>query len=110
MNTLIAIFLAIFNSLWVAALLAGLVWLAMRFAHQINAATRFAIWWAVLAVVMILPALPRLISTAWQGLEPEPLAVSLPRFASVPPPTPVMALPPLVTVAPHVARWPLWLA
>ena len=39
------------NSLWEAALLAALVWLALRFAPRMNAATRFAIWWAALGVV-----------------------------------------------------------
>lgn len=52
------ILIALLNSLWQAALVAGVVWLALRFL-RVNAATRYAIWWAVLAVTLALPAAPR---------------------------------------------------
>ena len=51
MNTLSTVLMALMNSLWQSALLAALVWLALRFAPRVSAATRFAIWgqrWASL--------------------------------------------------------------
>ena len=63
MNTILAILSAVVNSLWQALAVAVLVWLALRFMPRINAATRYAIWWAALGVVLILPVAPRLIST-----------------------------------------------
>jgi bla regulator protein blaR1 len=50
---------------WIAALLNSLgpacgmtvcVWAVLKFAPRVNAATRHAIWWVVLAVVVLLPA------------------------------------------------------
>ena len=64
MNAIMAVLMAVLNSLWEAALLAALVWLALRFVSRMNAATRFAIWWAALGIVLILPAAPRMIAAA----------------------------------------------
>jgi beta-lactamase regulating signal transducer with metallopeptidase domain len=50
--------LAILNSFWQAAVLAAGVWLALRLARGTNAATRHALWWAVLAVIVVLPFIP----------------------------------------------------
>ena len=50
--------LAILNSFWQAAALAAGVWLALRLVRGTNAATRHALWWAVLAVVVALPFIP----------------------------------------------------
>jgi hypothetical protein len=63
MITLSSVLVAILNSLWAAALLVALVWLALRFAPGVNAATRFAIWWVALGVVLILPAAPGMIAS-----------------------------------------------
>lgn len=46
---------AVLNSLWQAAAVAAAVWLLLRLTPRINAATRYAVWWAVLAVVVLLP-------------------------------------------------------
>ncbi|MBZ5632737.1 MAG: M48 family metalloprotease [Acidobacteriia bacterium] len=52
-------FVALLNSLWQSAALALLVWAALRFLPRVNvrlnAATRCAVWWAVLAAVVLLP-------------------------------------------------------
>ena len=53
-ETLVAAFL---NSLWQTAAIAALVWTIFRFARTFNAATRHGVWWAVLAVVILLPVL-----------------------------------------------------
>jgi uncharacterized protein (TIGR03435 family) len=63
MNEILAILTAIINSLWQAAAVAAIVWVALRFWPRTNAATRYAIWWATLAVVLILPAAPRFIAS-----------------------------------------------
>ena len=49
------IFEALLNSLWQAVLVAAAVWLLLKLTPRINAATRHAVWWAVLAVVVLLP-------------------------------------------------------
>ncbi|HXB67380.1 MAG TPA: M56 family metallopeptidase [Candidatus Acidoferrales bacterium] len=46
---------AVLNSLWQAAAVAAVVWLLLKWTPRINAATRYAVWWAVLAVVVLLP-------------------------------------------------------
>jgi beta-lactamase regulating signal transducer with metallopeptidase domain len=57
-----AVLSAEMNLLWQGAALAGLAWLVLRYVVRTNAATRHAIWWAVLAVVLVLPALPWLLT------------------------------------------------
>jgi beta-lactamase regulating signal transducer with metallopeptidase domain len=56
-------FAALLNSLWQSAAMALLVWAALRFLPRlnitINAATRCAVWWAVLAAVVFLPLAPQ---------------------------------------------------
>jgi len=63
MNILGTTFAALLNSLWQSAALALLVWAALRFLPRlnvrINAATRCAVWWAVLAAVVLLPITPQ---------------------------------------------------
>jgi uncharacterized protein (TIGR03435 family) len=58
MTIFLEILAAALNSLWEAALVAALVWLGLRFIRT-NAATRYIVWWAALAVVLVLPAVPR---------------------------------------------------
>jgi uncharacterized protein (TIGR03435 family) len=59
MRAVPVIVIALLNSLWQSGILAALVWAALKFARRINAATRYAIWWIVLAVVLVLPLAPR---------------------------------------------------
>ena len=63
MNFLGTAFAALLNSLWQSILIAALVWAALRFLPRlhvrINAATRCAVWWAVLAAVVLLPIAPQ---------------------------------------------------
>jgi uncharacterized protein YjbI with pentapeptide repeats/beta-lactamase regulating signal transducer with metallopeptidase domain len=45
----------LFNSLWLSALLAGVVWLVLRFIPNINATTRYAAWTLCLLACVMLP-------------------------------------------------------
>jgi beta-lactamase regulating signal transducer with metallopeptidase domain len=47
---------AILNTLWLALAVAAVLWFALGLSPRVDAATRHAAWWAVLAVVMLLPA------------------------------------------------------
>ena len=47
------------NSYWLAIAVAAAAWVALKFAPRMNAATRHAIWWVVLAIVLVLPFAPR---------------------------------------------------
>jgi beta-lactamase regulating signal transducer with metallopeptidase domain len=53
-----ALLSGVLNSLWLAALVATIAWLAMRYAPRMNAATKHALWWAVLFTVLALPVAP----------------------------------------------------
>jgi uncharacterized protein (TIGR03435 family) len=111
MNTIMAVLIAVLNSLWEAALLAALVWVVLRFTPRMNAATRFAIWWAALGVALILPAAPRVIAAARESSQPATIQATRPRYAASPAPVHVVELAPLVTAGPRrTARWPLWVA
>src|SRR5215469_9932579 len=46
---------AVLNTLWLALAVAAVIWLALRLMPRVNAATRHAIWWAVLALVVLMP-------------------------------------------------------
>ncbi len=46
---------AVLNTLWLALAVAAVMWFALRLMPRINAATRHAVWWAVLALVVIMP-------------------------------------------------------
>ena len=104
MNSMTEILLAVANSLWVAALIAGLTWLVLSGLAKanvtINAATRHWIWWAVLAVVLILPAVPR--HVALRRIHPAVAPAVLPPALPDPP-----AL--LVVPAQHAPLWPICL-
>ena len=106
MNEILAILTAVINSLWQAAVVAAIVWAALRFWPRTNAATRYAIWWATLAVVLILPAAPRLITTIRHRTV---TAAAKPQAAA----TPASAAPSrveliVIPAAPRrAARWPI---
>src|SRR5436189_3509141 len=55
MNTVL---LAILNTLWQSVAIAAAVWLLLKLARGTNAATRHAVWWVTLAMVVMLPFLP----------------------------------------------------
>ena len=46
---------AILNTLWLAFAVAAVIWISLRLMPRVNAATRHAVWWAVLALVVMLP-------------------------------------------------------
>jgi beta-lactamase regulating signal transducer with metallopeptidase domain len=48
---------AFLNTLWQTGAIALLAWAALRWTPRINAATRGAVWWAVLAFVVLLPVI-----------------------------------------------------
>jgi beta-lactamase regulating signal transducer with metallopeptidase domain len=47
--------LAILNSLWIVTAVTAAVALAMKASPRVNAATRYAVWWSVLGMVVALP-------------------------------------------------------
>jgi uncharacterized protein (TIGR03435 family) len=114
MRIVIEILAAVLNSLWQAALVAGVVWLTLRllrgpFINPLNAATRYAIWWAVLVVTLALPAAPTVMAW-WHARTPQAPGAN----AKAPAPHPNIA--PLVEEQPAIvtlreeraARWPAW--
>jgi beta-lactamase regulating signal transducer with metallopeptidase domain len=54
MNVVMEVFL---NTIWQTAIVALLAWAVLRWLPRINAATRVAVWWAVLAFIVMLPVL-----------------------------------------------------
>jgi beta-lactamase regulating signal transducer with metallopeptidase domain len=56
---MIPILTAFVNTFWEAIAVAAGLALLLRVARGTNAATRHVLWWAVLAVVVLLPAIPR---------------------------------------------------
>src|SRR5947209_8193672 len=73
MNTVLLAFL---NTIWQSTAIAAAVWLLLKLARGTNAATRHAVWWATLAVVILLPIVPK--RTAVVGTAPEPIMVAAP--------------------------------
>jgi uncharacterized protein (TIGR03435 family) len=103
--------LAVLNSLWQAVVVAAVAWATLRLTRKINAATRYAIWWAVLAVVLALPFAPGA-ARWWQarGRAAEPAAVNRPAPARAAIPS-NEDRPAIVTLTEQrSARWPLWIA
>src|ERR1700687_6194712 len=97
------VFAALLNNLWQGAAMALLVWAALRLLPRmkitINAATRCAVWWAVLAAVVLLPLAPQ----SSKVLPATPAA----SFDAAPVPTPaapVPAVPPQVYTSPAPTR------
>lgn len=72
----------VLNGLWLGVLLTAVVWLVWRYAKRTNASTGYAIWWSVLAMVVMLP----LLATGPSGYRvssPEPEAQAMPIASSV---------------------------
>jgi uncharacterized protein (TIGR03435 family) len=115
MNTLSTVLMTLMNSLWQAALLAALVWLALRFAPRMSAATRFAIWWAALGVVAFLPAAPRMITAAREWSEPATLRSTRPISLSrqqvrIVDAAPLIIVEPARRASTSEHSWPGWIA
>ncbi len=90
MNTVTAVAGALLNTLWQATLLALLVWLGTSLARErLNAATRAIVWWIALAVVLLLPCVPRRVPTP---MPPQPRPATAAPF-------PVRVAPPFATPA-----------
>jgi bla regulator protein BlaR1 len=98
MNAMIAILIAVLDTLWLAVAVAAAVWLTLRWANKINAATRFVIWWVTLGVVLILPAASQFAASARGWLKPAIIASARPLYAPPPGPVTVIELTPLVSV------------
>ena len=47
--------MAVLNTLWQAIAVAAVMWFILRLMPRVNAATRHAVWWAVLALVVLMP-------------------------------------------------------
>src|SRR6185295_7966036 len=93
-NILGTVFASLLNSLWQSAAMALLVWAALRFLPRmglkINAATRCAAWWAVLAAILILPLTPQ---RAKVFSPPAPPVAQDVLVRATPAPQPVVAAP-----------------
>ena len=111
MNVIMGILPAFLNSLWQAGLLAALVWLTLRLAPRINAATRFAIWWAALGVVVLLPVAPRMIATVRTIFKAPPVKSTKHVHTAAPTPIQGTSLPVLViTEGRNSTQWRMWIA
>ncbi len=63
---------AFLNTLWQAGAIALLAWAVLRWTPRINAATRVAVWWAVLAFVILLPVVRGLRELPGESPAPRP--------------------------------------
>jgi uncharacterized protein (TIGR03435 family) len=68
------ILVAVLNSFWQAAVLAALVWLALRALPGVNASTRYVIWFAALLLLLVLPAVPVIVESLHLDVRSEPIA------------------------------------
>ena len=46
---------AVLNTMWLALAVAAWMWFVLRLMPRVNAATRHAVWWALLALVVLMP-------------------------------------------------------
>ena len=116
-----SVFVAVLNSLWPAAGVTVASWLPLKFTPRISAATRFVVWWAVLAAVLLLPLMQEF-GAERQKTPDTPIASSLPMES----PNPAVAAPreilsgaaavpapasrgPALPVQLRAAAWPLWI-
>jgi beta-lactamase regulating signal transducer with metallopeptidase domain len=51
---------AVLNTLWLALAVVTVMWFALRLMPRVNAATRHAVWWTVLALIVLMPLATRL--------------------------------------------------
>ena len=108
---------AVLNTLWLALTLAAAMWFVLRLMPRVNAATRHAVWWAVLALIVLLPVaalLPRPASPAPSPARTERPIQTSSQSSSAPKPLPLagastlrpMASAPQPAVHPRAAAWP----
>ncbi len=114
MNHIPQILVAVLNSLWQGSIVAALVWATLRLLGRtrmsVNAATRYVIWWATLAVILLLPAAPLIVQAL--RARPQPAARTIVKAApslSFPPSTPEQTPAILVIKEQPSATWPLWI-
>jgi len=107
---------AVVNSLWQAVAVAAAAWMAMRFTHGMNAATRHTLWWAVLAMVVVLPVAPvvapAVLSPASSPVEQlRDQNQARPEEPAAPPQieAPIAADPPPAPLEIRAGTWPLWI-
>src|SRR5215469_12755461 len=100
------IFPAILNGIWQSAVLASALWLALRYARRVGAATRYAIWWMTLAAVMALPFLALKPHARPAPMAPAIATPTLERFHHLNSPT-IAAPDAMVTIEEsRSAQWP----
>ena len=125
--------MAVINTLWQAMAVAAVMWFILRLMPRVNAATRHAVWWAVLALVVLMPLItllprrapqPAPVTRTEQQIRTRPLSSSAakPRTVSgAHAPDPQLASAPLLALnsrpaaAPrvripiefHLGNWPL---
>jgi uncharacterized protein (TIGR03435 family) len=114
MNNIPQVLVAVLNSIWQAALVAALVWFTLRFLPRtrvsVNAATRYVIWWATLAVVVLLPAAPSILHSL--RTRPQPSAQTTVKTTRSPRPQTAPSEPATAIVMLEdqpSSRWPLWI-
>jgi bla regulator protein blaR1 len=113
MNSIVQILVAVLNSLWQAAIVAALVWLALKFARRrnlaMNAATRYVVWWAALGVVLVLPAAPGALALWRTRAAHTPASTAAPKAAQPLLPATNFDAPALITLREQRStRWPFW--
>src|SRR6266702_1679094 len=107
---------AVVNSFWQAIVVAAAAWLVMRFTPRVNAATRHVVWWAVLAMVVVLPVAP----VVWRAVQrpasgPVEALRDPVQAPTEDPVTPVQVAPPMAADAPQApmevraGAWPSWI-
>jgi len=92
---------AILNTAWVALVAAAIVWTALRLTPRVNAATRHAAWWTVLAIVVLVPFAAQSVRSGTPAMNPAQRSVQtdVPAIrAAVPVATSQLASPPLAVM------------
>src|SRR5690348_6681775 len=99
-----SVFALVLNNLWQAAAIAAVMWVALQSMPRSNAATRYAIWWAVLLLVLLLPFATLIIS---RHNTVSGTSVATGSGGAVNPLLPEPAITALVTLRPESSsRWP----
>jgi beta-lactamase regulating signal transducer with metallopeptidase domain len=92
---------AILNTAWEALAVAAIVWTALRLTPRVNAATRHAAWWTVLAIVVLVPFAAQSVRSGTPAMNPAQRSVQtdVPAIrAAVPVATSQLASPPLAVM------------
>jgi beta-lactamase regulating signal transducer with metallopeptidase domain len=92
---------AILNTAWEALAAAAIVWTALQLTPRVNAATRHAAWWTVLAIVVLVPFAAQSVRSGTPAMNPAQRSVQtdVPAIrATVPAATSQLASPPLTVM------------